>query len=86
MERGLRSCALTVPVHLAAALIVFLVMVANAARAGDDRAAAAELSDRAFGLLNSLNATSGSANPNPALGAVAGFAADAQGLSGALNT
>jgi len=44
---------------------------------------AAQLSDRAFALLNALTAPSGGSS-NPALGAVASFAGDAQALSSAL--
>jgi plastocyanin len=51
-------------------------------QAQDARTSAAQLSDQAFALLNSLTAPAGSTNP--ALGPVAGFAADAQTLSRAL--
>ncbi len=59
------------------------------ARAAEDpKAAASQLSNQAFALLNSLNAqgADGTANPgvNPLLGQVASFAGDAQTLSQAL--
>lgn len=52
------------------------------ARAQDSKAAAAQLSDRGFALLNSLSAS----GANPALGPVASFAGDAQALSSALGS
>jgi hypothetical protein len=57
---------------------------ATTAFAQDARAIATQLSDNSFALLNSLTASSGAGNPNPVLGAVASFAADAQSLSSAL--
>ncbi|MFI5353436.1 MAG: hypothetical protein ACHQZS_10780 [Candidatus Binatales bacterium] len=53
------------------------------AHAQDSTGDAAQLSDRAFALLNSLTASSAGPS-NPALGAVASFAGDAQALSSAL--
>jgi len=68
-----------------AALIVLLGSLAvspNPVAAKAPKDAAAELSDEAFVLLNSLNG--GSENAKPLLGPIAGFAGDAQSLSSAL--
>lgn len=55
------------------------------ARAADDpKAAASQLSNQAFALLNSLNAQGADGTANPLLGQVANFAGDAQTLSQAL--
>ncbi|HVA40850.1 MAG TPA: hypothetical protein VNF49_09305, partial [Candidatus Binataceae bacterium] len=78
------KCAL-----LGAMLGALSCAIVPAARAADDpRAASAELSNQAFVLLNSLNASDADGNANPAaqalLGPVATFAGDAQTLSQAL--
>ena len=67
-----------------------LCATAPAAHAADDpKAASAELSNQAFALLNSLNATDADGNANPdakaLVGPVASFAGDAQTLSQALD-
>ncbi len=68
-----------------ALIVLGLYQTGGAPAFADDLSgAAAQLSDQAFSLLNSLNAQSNGAGPNPALGPVAGFAADAQTLSHAL--
>ncbi|HVC44531.1 MAG TPA: hypothetical protein VND20_06900 [Candidatus Binataceae bacterium] len=52
--------------------------------AADSAATAEQISDQSFTLLNLLNAQSGGGKSNPALGAIAIFAGDAQTLSHAL--
>src|ERR1700736_5150546 len=52
---------------------------------GDDlKATAAQMSQRSFALLNSLNAQSSGGTSNPLLGPVATFASDSENLSHAL--
>jgi hypothetical protein len=65
------------------ASVVSRLNLAAIAHAQDSTGDAAQLSDRAFALLNSLTASSAGPS-NPALGAVASFAGDAQALSSAL--
>ncbi|HLJ44308.1 MAG TPA: hypothetical protein VKT12_08800 [Candidatus Binataceae bacterium] len=72
-----------------AGLFAMLCATAPAAHAAADAgAASAELSNQAFALLNSLNATDADGNANPEakelVGPVASFAGDAQTLSQAL--
>lgn len=72
-----------------AVLFAMLCATAPAAHAAADAgAASAELSNQAFALLNSLNATDADGNANPEakelVGPVASFAGDAQTLSQAL--
>ena len=69
------------------ALLVFL-LTAVATRpcyADDASAQALQLSDRAFAMLNSLNATATSGKPGPILTPAANLAGDAQALSTALD-
>ena len=73
-----------------AGLFAMLCATVPAAHAAADAgAASAELSNQAFALLNSLNATDADGNANPEakelVGPVASFAGDAQTLSQALN-
>ena len=73
-----------------AGLFAMLCASASAAHAAADAgAASAELSNQAFALLNSLNATDADGNANPEakelVGPVASFAGDAQTLSQALD-
>ncbi|MGZ6185101.1 MAG: hypothetical protein ACXWNN_04315, partial [Candidatus Binataceae bacterium] len=73
-----------------AGLFAMLCATAPAAHAAADAgAASAELSNQAFALLNSLNATDANGNANPdakeLVGPVASFAGDAQTLSQALD-
>ena len=73
-----------------AGLFAMLCASAPAAHAAADAgAASAELSNQAFALLNSLNATDADGNANPEakelVGPVASFAGDAQTLSQALD-
>ncbi len=74
-----RSCCVFAAVVLWAGLVSRSIPIADAQELNGD---AAQLSDRAFALLNSLTASEGSSNP--ALGAVASFAGDAQALNSAL--
>lgn len=59
-------------------------LIAGFARADDAKALAAQLSDHAFALLDSLNKQSNGGNTNPLLPQIATFAGDAQTLSSAL--
>lgn len=68
----------------ASAIVIALAHFDGIARADDLGAAATRLSDNAFSMLNGINAQSRDGKPNPALGAVAIFAGDAQSLSRAL--
>lgn len=61
-----------------------LSIVSESARADELSANAAQMSDRAFALLNTLNAQSGGGSANPLLAPVASFASDAQTLANAL--
>lgn len=61
-----------------------LTVAARPAGADDLAATAASMTDRAFALLNSLNAQSGGGSANPLLGPIASFASDADTLSHAL--
>lgn len=56
----------------------------NATAADDPSAAAAQISNQAFALLNSINAEDSGGATSPVLGPVANFAGDAQTLSAAL--
>jgi len=67
-------------------LAVGISLIAGVARAGDAKALAAQLSDRAFALLDSLNKQSNGGSTNPLLPQMATFAGDAQTLSSALAT
>jgi hypothetical protein len=64
------------------ATLAMVVLVRTAARAEGPETVASELSDRAFSMLNSINATP--ADAGPLLGPVANLASDAQTLSAAL--
>src|SRR5581483_11851926 len=74
---------------LAGALLATAVCVALTAPrawgAPDDAAAASELSNRAFAMLNALNAAGAEGTTSPVIGEVASFAGDAQSLSQALS-
>lgn len=76
---GLRGGAL-----MLLAMAFGMVATREPAHAGDPKAMAAQLNDRAFGLLGSLNRESGGGGANPLLSAVATFAGDAQTLSHAV--
>jgi hypothetical protein len=76
------SAAALLYLSFALSPLLTLVWPARIARAQDFSGAAAQLSDGAFALLNSLSSSDGSSSP--ALGAVASFAGDAQTLSSAL--
>ncbi|MGH7932025.1 MAG: hypothetical protein ACREQN_02540 [Candidatus Binataceae bacterium] len=67
----------------AAVYAMFLIAAVNPALAyaDDPAAAAATISNQAFGMLNGLNAESGGGNANPLLGPIASFAGDADTLS-----
>jgi hypothetical protein len=78
--RPLRSAARIVTVCVAA--LMMIVVVRTAAQADDPQTVASELSDRAFSMLNSINAAP--ADAGPLLGPVANLASDAQTLSAAL--
>jgi hypothetical protein len=64
------------------AALAMVVLVRTAARADNPQTVASELSDRAFSMLNSINAAP--ADAGPLLGPVANLASDAQTLSAAL--
>jgi hypothetical protein len=66
------------------ALALGVSLIAGLAHAGDPKALAAQLSDRAFALLDSLNKQSNGGSTNPLLPQMAIFAGDAQTLSSAL--
>ncbi len=68
---------------LGAAICAFLPGLS--AIADDTAAAAAQLSNQAFAILNSLNAAGADGTTSPVLGQVASFAGDAQTLSQALS-
>lgn len=69
---------------LIAALICAFLPTLGAA-ADDPAATAADLSNRAFAMLNSLNAAGAEGGSSPVIGQVASFAGDAQTLSQALS-
>jgi len=66
------------------ALSLGISLIAGSAYAGDPKAMAAQLSDHAFALLDSLNKQSSGGSTNPLLPQMATFAGDAQTLSSAL--
>src|SRR5271157_1425377 len=77
------------PLTVAVVIVTTAIVdrTANAAPSGADlNQTAARLSDSAFAMLNGINATTASGQANPMLGAVAGFAADAQVLSKAIKS
>jgi hypothetical protein len=76
---GLRGGAL-----MLLAVACAILATREPARADDPKATAAQLSDRAFNLLGSLNRESGGGGANPLLSAMATFAGDAQTLSHAI--
>jgi hypothetical protein len=78
--RACRAAARTAAVGVA--VLTMIVLVRTAARADGPQAVASELSDRAFSMLNSINAAP--AGAGPLLGPVANLASDAQTLSAAL--
>jgi len=69
---------------LLAALGILMVVPAAKVAADDPKAAASQLSDQAFALLGSINGARDASKS--LLGPVAGFAGDAQSLSGALSS
>ncbi|HEY2663490.1 MAG TPA: hypothetical protein VGI47_04070 [Candidatus Binataceae bacterium] len=72
-------------VAVLSAIALFTDCAANAApSAAELGGTAAQLSDSAFAMLNGINGTTESGQANPMLGAMAGFAADAQALSKAI--
>jgi hypothetical protein len=68
------------------ALVAFALAPTPRCYADDASADALQLSDRAFAMLNSINATASANKPGPILEPVASLAGDAQTLSTALNT
>ena len=69
------------------ALLAFVLTTGTTPRcyADDASAQALQLSDRAFAMLNSINATASANKPGPILAPVAALAGDAQALSTALD-
>src|SRR5271166_1515322 len=80
-----RIFPLTLAVLIATAAITDRTANAASSSTGLNQTAA-QLSDLAFAMLNGINTTSASGQANPMLGAVAGFAADAQALSQAIKS
>jgi hypothetical protein len=69
------------------AIAAITVRTATAASSSADlNQTAARLSDSAFAMLNGINATTPTGQSDPMLGALAGFAADAQTLSKAITS
>jgi hypothetical protein len=80
-----RICSLTVAIVIA--ITANTDRTANAASSSADlNQTSARLSDSAFAMLNGINATTTTGQTNPMLGALAGFAADAQALSKAITS
>ncbi len=78
-----RACRLAArAAAVCVAALTMVVLVRTAARADSPQTVASELSDRAFSMLNSINAAP--ADTGPLLGPVANLASDAQTLSAAL--
>lgn len=83
-KRKLSPASGLLPFLCAVGVMLFALLLAPAHAAADAKSASSQLSDEAFGLLNSLSKNHDS--PSPLLGPVGVFAADAQKLSSSIAT